>query len=339
MRTRPDNDLRFEPGTDGHVESFFVRANHPTERLAVWLKATVFSPRPASTVAELWCVVFDGETEGGRVWASRRTVPYELASFGGEPMAIDLLIGEFLLSDRGLARGRLDGPGGPATWDMRWRADEGRLGDSLSVMPSDFFVDKPFPKSKALTPMPLAHFSGHLEVWDERISVDGWIGMQGHNWGSAHAWSYAWGQAFFLDAEGLPFCLVEGVSTRLRLGPQVSPLLSTMVVRRREREYRFAQAFAFWRQRATLGDLSWRLEVTGPDGEASLEMVAQPSLTACLGYHNPDGRLSYCLNSKLAHARLRVNPINEDGFECVSEHSAALEFLQNTPDLRFDRVV
>jgi hypothetical protein len=340
LRARPDNELRFDPASgNGHVESYFVRANHPTKRLGLWLKATVFSPRPQSTVSDLWCVIFDGETEGGRIWAARRTLPFHLASFGGEPMAIDLRAGEFLLGADGFARGTLEGGGGPASWDVGWRAETGRLGESLSILPSDFLVDRPFPKSQTLTPMPLARFSGQIEVWGERISVEDWVGMQGHNWGSEHSWSYAWGQAFFLDAEGSPFCVVEGASTRLRLGPQTTPLLSTLVVRRRDREFRFSQAFAFWRQKASVGDLAWNLEVTSPDGEASLEVVASPSLTVCLGYQNPDGRLSYCLNSKLARARLRVNPSNDEGFECLSEHGAALEILQNTPDLRFDRVV
>ena len=47
----------------------------------------------------------------------------------------------------------------------------------------------------------------------------------------------------------------------------------------------------------------------------------------CLGYFNPDGRLSYCLNSKLAHVRLEVEPRHGDAFVLTSEHGGALEFL------------
>ena len=35
-----DNHPRFVPGND-HVESWFLRANHPTEPLALWLKVTI----------------------------------------------------------------------------------------------------------------------------------------------------------------------------------------------------------------------------------------------------------------------------------------------------------
>ena len=77
----------------------------------------------------------------------------------------------------------------------------------------------------------------------------------------------------------------------------------------------------------------------GADGEARLIMRADPEEMACLGYRNPDGALSYCLNSKLAHTVLRVNPANDDGFECVSPHGGALEFLSPTADPRLPEVV
>lgn len=73
----------------------------------------------------------------------------------------------------------------------------------------------------------------------------------------------------------------------------------------------------------------------GPGGDAWLEMTARPEETVCLGYRNPDGRLSHCFNSKLARVRLRVNPVNEEGFSCTSEHGGALELLRNEPDPRF----
>jgi hypothetical protein len=34
-----------------------------------------------------------------------------------------------------------------------------------------------------------------------------------------------------------------------------------------------------------------------------------------------------------------VNPVNEEAFECASEHGGALEFLVNAPDPRFPDVV
>jgi hypothetical protein len=59
----------------------------------------------------------------------------------------------------------------------------------------------------------------------------------------------------------------------------------------------------------------------------------------CLGYGNPDGRISYCFNSKLAEARLRVEPLRGPAFQYESANGAALEFLRSTPDLRFPDII
>ena len=120
-RFAPSNALRFRPDLPrGHVESYFVRANHPTKKLAIWLKATVFAPRdhrgPTGAVAELWCIVFQGET--GRVWAGKRTVPFAEASFLGEGPQVRLAGAELDLGPKGRSVGSLEGDGGPCRWDL-----------------------------------------------------------------------------------------------------------------------------------------------------------------------------------------------------------------------------
>ena len=49
-----DNLVRWTRGRAGHVESFFLKANHPSRPLAIWLKFTIFSPKgnPDDAVAE-----------------------------------------------------------------------------------------------------------------------------------------------------------------------------------------------------------------------------------------------------------------------------------------------
>lgn len=338
MSDRSGNALRYsESSQRGHVESYFLRANHPHRPLAIWIKATVLAPRPRSAVAEAWCVVFHGEKK--RIFATKRTIPVSHATFSGDPPTIRLADVLLELGDPGRTEGSLWGDGGPCTWNLAWRRDQGQIGDPLCLLPYPSMVDGPFPKNKLLTPAPLLRFSGWIDIFGERIAVERWPGMQGHNWGESHAWEYAWGQCHFHDAKGEPFCMAEGFTGRVRLGRLVTPRLSALVVRRGQKEYRFDRTFDFWRQDAELDSSRWRVHLHGPAGEAILHMEAPVESTTCLGYYNPDGRLSYCLNSKLARVQLRVNPWNEEGFECTSEHGGALEFLRNEPDPRFDRVV
>ena len=334
-----DNAPRYRPGS-GHVESFFLRANHPTEPRAFWLKATILAPNPGAgePVAELWCVVFDDTTR--RDTTARETVPLTMAAFDRTGRTIQVAGAHFSLDPvGGELRGRLAKNGHAFSWDLRTRTVDGPLGDPLCLFPLRRMVDGGFPRSKLLTPAPSMILRGHMTVDGTVFDVDGWPGMQGHNWGSAHAPEYVWGQCLFHDVQGAPFAMVEAFTGRTRLGPVLSPRISALVVRRGGRELRFDRLVDLWRQEATVDDLTWSLTMRGADGEARLVMRADPEHMACLGYKNPDGALSYCLNSKLAHTVLRVNPANDEGFECVSPHGGALEFLSPTADPRFPEVV
>ena len=64
MQVESANRLRHRAGsTDGHYESYFIRANHATRALAFWIRYTIFNPagHPEHAQGELWAIVFDGE--------------------------------------------------------------------------------------------------------------------------------------------------------------------------------------------------------------------------------------------------------------------------------------
>ena len=321
-----DNAPRF-PGVVGHVESWFWRANHPTERLSVWLKATVLVPLAGEAQADLWCIVFEGERVTGR----RTTVPLGAGRFEGP---IELAGARFDLE----VPGRLTGAVGELSWDLRVRSTGGPLAEPLCLLPTRRLLAGPLPRSKAITPQPTLAFDGSIRRGDAELRVDGWSGMQGHNWGREHAEQYAWGQCVFPGTDG-PAVLVEGVSARLRIGGRLTPWLSSLVVRRGAQRWRFDRIVDTWNQDLAIDDMTWTLRMRGPAGAAVLSIAADPAEMACLGYLNPDGRLSYCMNSKLSTVTLRVSPVDDDAFSCRSEHGGALEFLRTEPDPRLGEVV
>lgn len=313
-----------------------MRANHPTEPKALWLKATTLGSEDGTHVAEAWCSVFDGD----RTFGVKGTSPIDEAAFGGDPISIRIRDCEFDLDPAdGALRGELEDERGHVEWDLSFRRVDGLLGAELCTLPTRKLVDARFPKNKLLTPAPTLIYDGVL-TWDGvETKVDHWIGSQGHNWGAAHAIEYAWGQVVFLDSAGEPFCYAEGATGRIEIAGRPSPRMSLLTVRRGEREYRFDRLIDIWNQKATIDFPSWSLRMRGPDGEAAIAFEAKPERMVCLGYYNPDGSLSHCLNSKTAAVTLRVNPTNEDGFECVSPHGGALEFLQPEPEPRVQPVV
>ncbi|MEI8084451.1 MAG: hypothetical protein WCI74_21635, partial [Actinomycetes bacterium] len=193
-----------------------------------------------------------------------------------------------------------------------------------------------FPRSKPLTPYPYLQFTGEITHGDRTVDLTGWYGMQGHNWGKEHAFEYVWGQSLFVDGSGEPHAMVEAFTARVKVGGQLLPAMSSMVVRRGDETLRFDGLFDFWRQKTETRDLAWALRLSGSGGQAQIIMRARPEEVACLGYEEPDHSIAYCMNSKLAHVELRVNPRNGDAFTCVSEHGGALELLSRNADSRFD---
>ena len=68
-------------------------------------------------------------------------------------------------------------------------------------------------------------------------------------------------------------------------------------------------------------------------------MTGDPAAMVCLGYDNPARPRSYCLNSKTAAVRLRVEPRGAAAYELSSPNGGALEFLQPTPEPQVQPVV
>lgn len=325
-----DNVMRYQ-GAPGHIESWFLRANDPSRPRAFWLKQTILAPLTGPAVAESWFIWFDGERN--RTVAQRVTQPFTDATFGDVDVVTRAMTVH--LGEAGHARGAVEAPEGRVRFDVSFRPEASPCARPLSMLPWKLLRTGPFPKSKLLTPFPFLRFSGSLELPGETVNVDGWQGMQGHNWGKEHTFEYAWGQCLFPADDAM----LEGFTARVRVAGRTTPRLSALVVQKGARTFRFNRIFDAWRQQATVDNDRWTLAVRGDDGEATLSMDASKQPMVCLGYDNPDGEHSYCFNSKLAAVEVTVRPSDGASFTLKSAHGGALEFLRRQPDPRFSRVV
>ena len=72
----------------GHYETYFQRANHPTQPQAFWIRYTVFSPagQPQDAIGELWAAAFNGNT--GRHVVAKAEVPIDRCAFSNERFAV-----------------------------------------------------------------------------------------------------------------------------------------------------------------------------------------------------------------------------------------------------------
>src|SRR5579862_5011875 len=99
MATRDDwNGTRYEPGTTGHYESWFVRANDAAGQRAFWIRYTIFSRRGFSdAVGELWAIAFD---RGARIVSVKQVYPMAACRFARD--RLDVSISDAVLDDGAL---------------------------------------------------------------------------------------------------------------------------------------------------------------------------------------------------------------------------------------------
>lgn len=323
-----DNAVRWQRGDGkGHVESFFLKANDPDGDRAFWLKFTIYAPVTGEgTVGEVWAILFDRD-EGHR--AAKATFPIEQLTLGVDNVGVSV-------ADCELVPGHTHGSiRDAAGMEFRWNLDFEGDRRPLRPLPYEWmYTAEAFPKSKTLTPTSDTRYDGYVQAGDRRLEVEAWPGMQGHNWQRAHAERYAWGHCnVFVDPEGNPVDAVfEGVSTKLKIGPVVTPYLTLAMLVHEGRVYAFNQAVNLVRNRCELDYESWDFVCQhGPYRLLGSLWTTKDQMVG-LTYHNPQGEPAHCLNSKIAHCEMRLVERGETVLRMRSPGKAALEVTVKEPD-------
>ena len=110
---------------------------------------------------------------------------------------------------------------GAARWSLRFASDE----PELRHLPRELLYRAPLPRTKLTTPLPAATFDGTLALSERAIELDGWRGMVGHNWGSAHADRWIWMHGVGFAEE--PRAWLELALGRVRLAGRLSPWVAS----------------------------------------------------------------------------------------------------------------
>lgn len=300
-----------------------MRANHPAQPRALWIRYTIFSPHgsPGAAVGELWAIHFDATRD--RNVAVTCEVPLSQCRFA--PDAFDIRVGEAVLDDRHLH-------GSAATGSHRLSWELGYAGDAppLTLLDPSLYEAR-FPKAKAVAAQPRIELRGHLEVDGERVEVDGWVGSQNHNWGSAHTDEYAWGQVVGFD--DAPESILEVATARLKLGPVWTPRLTPIALRHRGRDHVLGTIRQSLRNRGSFEPFAWWFRGENDDVRIDGEMSAPRSAFVGLPYRNPPGGIKQCLNSKIATCRVVVvDKASGDRDVLSTDHRAAFEIVGDRTD-------
>lgn len=314
---------RFEKGsTDGHYESWFLRANHPERPDAFWIRYTIFAPKnqPERAEGELWAIAFRA---GKPPFALKTEIPMSDCHFGSR--GLDVRVGDARLwgeARGGTAEGRLELDGRSLRWRLRF--DGAR--DPLCLL-AERLYDAPLPKAKALVPRPGCRFTGELVIDGESMEVHDWHGSQNHNWGSKHTDEYAWGQV--VGFEGDPDAFLEVSTARIHLGPVKTPWLTPMVLREGGREHHLGGLLRAARNDGSYELGRWTFAAMGKGIQVEGTFSAPPDSFVALPYRNPPGGLKTCLNAKVARCELSIRRRGERPRRLVSPHGAAFEILRD----------
>jgi hypothetical protein len=332
----PDlNAMRFDPSAKrGHVESWFLKATDPAAERAIWIKATIYaaSSEPERPLVEGWAVAFDRRAGASRIAAVKTSLPFAEADLRRGSLGIAWNKGgddRFAWSP-GATAGAIATREHTISWDLRYH------GEAPPIVPFPFeaMYTGAVPKQKLLTPVPDARFSGEITVDGERWDLDqggdgsasrvdgGWRGMQGHNWGRGHSDRYAWAHVNQWN-EDEPFVL-EGFSGQIKLGPIMTPLTTIVCVRHRGVVYDFNQLRDVLRASGDVTHRRWDFACTSDHATIEGSIEAATEEMAGLHYANPDGAMTYCLNSKLARARVHFEAKGRPPLR-LSSRAAALE--------------
>lgn len=328
------NGVRFDRhGRRDHVESYFLKANEPNGDRAVWVKATIYASaaEPDRAVAEGWAIAFDRRGGTNKHVAVKHVVPFSQASFGNTNLDVRWTIPGVKPSDEPqhltLEPGRTSGRIVHRKDSIAWNLELAGEARAFVPFPLESMYTGAFPKSKTLTPYPDLRLSGETIVNGERWDISGWPGMQGHNWGRGHADLYAWCHVntWESDAE----LVVEAISGRVRVGPIMTPVITVVCARFRGVDYLWNGPIEMARAHGDIGLRRYSFTAEAP--RARIEGLFEVDTDDMVGlyYPNPDGPMTYCLNSKLARAHVRLEV---RGRPPVAVHSRAAALEIGTRD-------
>lgn len=290
-------------------ESYYLKAAHPTEEKAVWIRYTVQKPAGKEPRASIWFTFFDGGE--GRPTAEKANVE---ASGLSAPPVDWIQIGESTLGES-----RIEGTSGEASWSIRIE-DATR---PLRHLSKPFLYRTPLPKTKPESPVPLGRFSGTVDIGDRYYDLDKWPGMLGHNWGAEHAWTWVWlnGAGFEEDSEAW----IDMVMGRIKVAGRITPWVVNGVISFGGERHRLGGMF----RRGVHADPvpgSATFVLPGEDGlRVEVETKAPRDSTAAWNYGGPDGHIHDVLNCSTAEISLAITTSNGPTRTLKADHGGTYE--------------
>jgi hypothetical protein len=302
------------PADAGHYESFYLKAAAPEGGRAIWIRHTVHKRPGEDPTGAVWMTWFDAGRPGPL--AAKRQVGADEISVPGNTY--------IRVAESEIAPGRVQGEiedGASASWSLRFKDH----GGPLYHFPAQWMYERPLPRTKLLSPHPCASFDGILDVGGERVVLDAWPGMVGHNWGAEHADSWIWIHGATVGDDGSRGYVDLGAG-RVRLGPMLTPwVVNGEIVHRGER----LRVGGLGRQLKTRVDAEptrCRFTVGGRKLVAHGSVSGPPEHFVGWRYADPVGPEHHSLNCSIADLEVDVTRHGRRDLRISVEGGASYEF-------------
>jgi len=265
-------------------ESYYLRACHPDGGLGVWIRYTVHRRAGLAPTASLWFTLFeqDGPT------ATKVTVP--------DVAAADWIRIDGARLGPGVATGRAN----DAEWDLRFTG-----ADELRHLPASLLYRAPLPRTKPVSLHPVARFDGRVRVGGREITLTGWPGMVGHNWGSEHARRWIWLHGMAFDGAGETTWL-DLTFGRLLVGGRLTPWVANGAISVEGTRLRLGGLGRARRPRVTEAADQLEFAVPGRDIVVAGHVSAPRERIVGWAYADPDDSVHHVANCSIADLTIRV---------------------------------
>jgi hypothetical protein len=303
------------PEKAGHYESFYLKLVQPGGGRGAWIRHTVHKRPGEPLTCALWFVLFDASAAGPR--ATKR-------QFGADELAAApdtyIRVADAALTD-GRAIGRLETPVLDARWDLTFTDEH----EPFHHLPRDFLYRTRLPKTKFLSPYPDAVFNGQLGVGGERIAVDGWRGMIGHNWGAEHAERWVWIQGSGFEGRS-PEDYFDMAVGRIKVGGRTTPWVGNAMLMLGGTSHRLGGFGQIWSTQVEEEPTGARFELRGKGAKVSGSVHAPAKDFVAWIYADPVGPEHNTLNCSISDLDLDVELDGRPAERLSVKGAAAYEF-------------
>jgi hypothetical protein len=227
------------------------------------------------------------------------------------------------------------GPGGlrgecfESSWDLTFTP----RAPAFFHLPRPKLYDFPVPKTNPISPVPDGDFTGEIQVGDRRISLEGWRGMIGHNWGAEHAERWIWlhGSCF----GEAPDAWIDIAMGRLRIAGRLLPWVANGAVHSGGQTRRVGGLFA---RGVEVAETPRRLDAKVPvNGGGSLELEIDSPENMTVGWQygdpaDPDSEAHEVANCSAAAMTAKLSLPDTAAINLATSHGAVYELGMTETD-------